>query len=295
MKKKINLLIITHNAERHYYFCNYLIENLDCNIKVILGAKKNRYQFTKIEKILIKLKKNFYKNVYNFFINKIFFYFGKKFYNEKYIIENEFFYGCKEKFIKNYEQLVLADISKSKGYLNDNKYIEIIKEGKFDVIAVMGSVLVNSKIINSSSLILNLHTGLSPYYRGGNTNCWPIIKNEYGAFGATIHKMSQGIDNGDIFSTKRILVEKKDSYSKINCRSIISGSKLMVDAINKYSRNEINFLKQWCFGKLFYNSDWNNYFAFKYYINLKKYINNHYIKQKEEFIKLKLVYNGKIL
>ena len=159
----------------------------------------------------------------------------------------------------------------------------------------MGSVLVNSKIINSSSLILNLHTGLSPYYRGGNTNCWPIIKNEYGAFGATIHKMSQGIDNGDIFSTKRILVEKKDSYSKINCRSIIRGSKLMVDAINKYSRNEINFLKQWCFGKLFYNSDWNNYFAFKYYINLKKYINNHHIKQKEEFIKFKLVDNGKIL
>lgn len=43
---------------------------------------------------------------------------------------------------------------------------------------------------------LNIHMGLSPYYRGSSCNFWALYDNNPGYVGATIHKLSRGLDSG---------------------------------------------------------------------------------------------------
>ena len=40
--------------------------------------------------------------------------------------------------------------------------------------------------------------GISPYYKGTNCNFWAIYDKNYQLVGATIHKLSEKIDGGDI-------------------------------------------------------------------------------------------------
>jgi folate-dependent phosphoribosylglycinamide formyltransferase PurN len=43
---------------------------------------------------------------------------------------------------------------------------------------------------------LNIHMGVSPYYRGSSTNFWAMYDKRPGMVGATIHLLSKGLDSG---------------------------------------------------------------------------------------------------
>lgn len=45
---------------------------------------------------------------------------------------------------------------------------------------------------------INIHMGISPYYRGSSTNFWAAYDRRFDLIGATIHRLSNGIDSGDI-------------------------------------------------------------------------------------------------
>src|SRR5438034_164847 len=45
---------------------------------------------------------------------------------------------------------------------------------------------------------LNIHMGVSPYYRGSSTNFWAMYDNRPDLVGATIHLLSRGLDSGPI-------------------------------------------------------------------------------------------------
>lgn len=45
---------------------------------------------------------------------------------------------------------------------------------------------------------VNLHLGISPYYRGSSCNFWALYDNRPEYVGATIHMLSKGLDSGPI-------------------------------------------------------------------------------------------------
>ena len=45
---------------------------------------------------------------------------------------------------------------------------------------------------------INIHMGISPYYRGSSCNFWAIYDGNPSYVGATIHLLSKGLDSGDI-------------------------------------------------------------------------------------------------
>jgi len=45
---------------------------------------------------------------------------------------------------------------------------------------------------------INIHMGLSPYYRGTACNFWALYDDRPAFVGATVHLLSRGLDNGPI-------------------------------------------------------------------------------------------------
>jgi len=286
----MKIIILTHNTDRHYYFCNQIIEKTGGVVGVITGAKLvNRGRY---EKFIRKIK-NIRYYLKNRFINTLFLSYGKKLLKEKKIAEKKFFEGAKEHFYNKHKELLLESLTPKYRSINSDYYISIIKKKKPDIIVVMGTSLIGKEIISSAKFVINMHTGLSPYYRGGNTNLWPFIEKDFGYFGVTIHLMSLGIDSGNIIFTNRPIISKDDNYGTINSKSIILGIDLMIKSIKLIENNKMNSIAQWTDGKLFFDRDWNSYLAYKYFKNRDKFLLTYCELQKNNTLaKIKLIENG---
>jgi len=170
--------------------------------------------------------------------------------------------------------------------INSPSIVEWILCRKPDLFLVMGTSLLRKKLISLPSLgILNLHTGISPYYRGGMTNLWPIVNFEPQFCGVTIHELDHKIDAGKIIHTDQPKINASDNFSSINSKSIILGTKLMIQSIERIiDSKSISGLRQWTKGKLFHNIDYNGLIAKKYFNAINNGIVRDFCNQTDEEI-----------
>ena len=71
---------------------------------------------------------------------------------------------------------------------------------KSDLYIVFGSSYLKGFLVDFlvSNKSINIHAGVSPYYRGTDSNFWASFDDNPHLVGATIHMLSKGLDNGPI-------------------------------------------------------------------------------------------------
>ena len=69
-----------------------------------------------------------------------------------------------------------------------------------DLYIVFGSSFIKGDLVNFlvDKKAINIHMGISPYYRGTDCNFWALYDNNPTMVGATIHLLSKGLDSGPI-------------------------------------------------------------------------------------------------
>ncbi|HEX3359311.1 MAG TPA: formyltransferase family protein, partial [Tepidisphaeraceae bacterium] len=69
---------------------------------------------------------------------------------------------------------------------------------KSDVFVVFGASYIKGALCDFlvERRALNIHMGVSPYYRGSSTNFWAMYDGRPDLVGATIHLLSRGLDSG---------------------------------------------------------------------------------------------------
>ena len=69
-----------------------------------------------------------------------------------------------------------------------------------DLFVVFGSSYIKGWLVDFlvERQAINIHMGLSPYYRGSSCNFWALYDQRPTYVGATIHLLSNGLDNGDM-------------------------------------------------------------------------------------------------
>ena len=138
-----------------------------------------------------------------------------------------------------------------KGAINDQKIVNKIMQMKPKLLICYGSSLIKSKLLqNFKGYFLNVHLGLSPYYRGSGTNIWPLINNEPHMVGATFMHIDEGIDTGKVIHQIRADIFEGDSPHDIGNRLIIKMTKVYKELILKF--DSLKIPKQIsCDGKLY--------------------------------------------
>tara|TARA_B100001094_G_scaffold331512_1_gene400107 strand:- start:1075 stop:1866 length:792 start_codon:yes stop_codon:yes gene_type:complete len=79
--------------------------------------------------------------------------------------------------------------------------IDMIKDYlKSDLYIVFGSSYIKGELIEFliNQNTINIHMGISPFYRGSACNFWALYDNNSHLVGATIHKLTKGLDDGPI-------------------------------------------------------------------------------------------------
>lgn len=124
-----------------------------------------------------------------------------------------------------------------RGAINGSAVVEEIIASSPDVVAAFGCSIVADPLIRAfPDRILNLHLGLSPYYRGSGTNLWPLVNDEPELVGATFMYLDEGIDTGEIIHQLRARVVPGDDQHRIGNRLIADAAIAMGEVLAVFDR-----------------------------------------------------------
>ena len=197
----MKILVLTSNNFRHIYFIHKISQTFN-QTTVIVQKKKKYYENQKRNSFLVR-----------------------KHFKEMKIIEQKWF-----KINLNKSYALIDDI-------NDPIFLDKIKRKNFDAVCLFGTAILNDTWLKIfPDKIVNLHLGLSPFYRGSATLFWPFANKELECLGTTIHLATKKVDGGKILH--RVLpnfIPYEDYYEMT--------SRLIMDSINIFPEIVLNYLK----------------------------------------------------
>ncbi|MBI2024681.1 MAG: hypothetical protein HYT03_01130 [Candidatus Harrisonbacteria bacterium] len=231
LESDISLVIITANALRHKFVTNQLIK--DFQVKgVISEIKRPLRQGDTVEENEIIAKHS----------------------RERDEKEIEYF-GAEKDFNLPTEKIMRVDYEEA----NSQKVYDWIKKLNPNYVVLFGSGIVRDPLLSEyKGRIINMHLGLSPYYRGSATTFWPFVEKEPECIGVTVHLAVLKVDAGSILGQSRPEINPDDGAHDIGYRNIIAGAELLTRCIREYSAGKIQPKPQRLdIGKVFKHKDFN--------------------------------------
>lgn len=164
--------------------------------------------------------------------------------------ENEWFAGVKE--CSSPPTKTVADI-------NSHDCISWAQDQNIDVVCLFGTAILGQAWLDAfSSRIVNLHLGLSPFYRGSATLFWPFVHRELEYLGTTIHLATAKVDAGNIIARIDADLRPKEGYYAITSRLVRDSIRRFPSAIDDFFSGKVPSQPQeFIAGRLCRKSDFN--------------------------------------
>lgn len=188
------------------------------------------------------------------------------------------FFGRFDQFPTNTPLLSLPH-----GEVNTLAVFEQILEKAPDYIILFGSSIIKPPLLeNYPGRVVNLHLGLSPYYRGSATNLFPFFYKEPEGVGATIHLATSKVDEGAILAQLRPQIQIEDDVHSIGNGVILEAGKLFPKVLQAWSQNKLIPRPQKEGGRICRNKDFNPSVLRTIQSNFQEGMLEDYLREKEE-------------
>ena len=130
------------------------------------------------------------------------------------------------------------------GDLNDLKLNDLDKFLKSDLYIIFGSSFIKGDLVKFliEKKAINIHMGISPYYRGTDCNFWALYDGNPHLVGATIHMLSKGIDSGEMLY-HAISNIKKDPF-EYTMSTVKAAFISIIERVNNKTLLDIKPIKQ---------------------------------------------------
>lgn len=211
----MKLLVLKGSSPRHEYFAERLAEIPGVEI---LELTPHRLGVGRLKKMLFRQPKTFFARVGKYAA------YAMMRWNRR---ERSFFgvQGGVER----------ENVTKRKvESLNDADAIAIAKKYAPDMIASFGIPIISDELIAVPKWgAVNLHGGISPEYKGGNTIFWPLLQGKPEMAGATLHYMVAKVDSGRLIAKVYPELDAYDDECSASCKTF------------KYATDEFVRLVEW--------------------------------------------------
>jgi methionyl-tRNA formyltransferase len=167
------------------------------------------------------------------------------------------------------------------GGCNDPLEIEAMQLMSPDVVLVFGTGLLKQPVIDAfPGRIINIHLGLSPYYRGAGTNFWPLVNGEPEYCGATIHFLDIGVDAGPIIGHVRPDIRSGDGPHDIGNKTIVAAAEALAAAASAHVRTPLRGIEQSGPGRVYRRKDFSASAVERLYANFAAGMIDEYLRQR---------------
>jgi folate-dependent phosphoribosylglycinamide formyltransferase PurN len=144
------------------------------------------------------------------------------------------------------------------GGCNDPTEVALMAATRPEAVLVFGTGILREPLLSAfEGRIINIHLGLSPYYRGAGTNFWPLVNREPEYVGATIHYLDAGIDTGPILAHARPRIDHGDGPHDIGNKTIVAAADALLEAATAHVAGQARAVPQTGGGRLYQRKDFN--------------------------------------
>jgi len=131
------------------------------------------------------------------------------------------------------------------GESNDQSTADWVTGLEADRLVLFGSSIIREPLLQLfAGRTVNLHLGLSPYYRGTASNFWPLVNGEPECVGSTIHLATPAVDGGPILRQTRPEVLAEDGSHDVGCKALVAGTAAMREALVVHAAGEARMSPQ---------------------------------------------------
>lgn len=103
--------------------------------------------------------------------------------------------------------------------INDRAVSRLLADTKPDLTIIIGTTKLNKETLGAARIVINIHGGFLPYYRGNHCFFFALYENAFDHIGSTIHFVDAGIDTGDIIDIVVPSLFPDDNAEKLYCRA----------------------------------------------------------------------------
>lgn len=265
MKK---ILIFSGNHPRHIFINKTFLE-YDFDVSLVLMKREN-------------LIPNYENNINNVDDLNI-----KRHFNERYIKEKSFFgiFESNDEIKNIYNNCNVLECEPES--LNTNKVKKFVQDFSPDFVFIFGTNIIKDPIIRIlPENTINLHLGLSPWYRGSATLFWPFYFLQPQYAGSTFHKIVVEPDAGDILHQCVPILNKGDEIHDVGVNTVLKSKEDLKKIISHIqNEKELIFHKQINSGKNFLTSEFRPEHLRVIYNQFNNDIVDFYLKNSERLSK----------
>lgn len=120
--------------------------------------------------------------------------------------------------------------------INSQAAIDFANAQAADFVAVSGTRMIKKKMLSQASAgkILNLHTGLSPYIKGGpNCTNWCLAEKKIHLIGNTVMWIDEGIDSGNLIGTEFVPLQGDEDLNQLHIKVMHHAHDLYIRCVDK--------------------------------------------------------------
>ena len=129
--------------------------------------------------------------------------------------------------------------------LDNNVDLDFIKNKEIDFVIVVayGQIIPDSFLNIKNLTFLNIHASLLPRWRGAAPIQRSIMEMDKET-GISIMKIIPKLDAGPFMLQEKITINERDNFSILSKSLSEIGSNLILDALNLFKKDEVNFINQ---------------------------------------------------
>lgn len=131
-----------------------------------------------------------------------------------------------------------------------------------DIVIVNGTRIIAKDILQcTKAVFINMHLGITPWYRGSHGGYWALRNNDPENFGTTIHLVDAGVDTGSVLKQVFIKPSKQDNFATFPVLQLAIGIGALKEVLQHVLKDDYTIKKNTEKGKMYYQPTIGEYFS----------------------------------
>jgi len=137
--------------------------------------------------------------------------------------------------------------------VNDESCKQLLEQLQPAIVLVNGTRIISKRILQcTNAVFINMHVGITPWYRGSHGGYWALYNNDIENFGTTIHLVDAGIDTGGILKQVFSRPTKADNFTTYPIIQVATSITPLKEVLLNIIKGEYSVQQKSEKGKLYY-------------------------------------------
>jgi methionyl-tRNA formyltransferase len=129
--------------------------------------------------------------------------------------------------------------------VNSQGLRELLRRLSPSVVVVTGTRIIGRDTLTATKApFINVHTGITPAYRGAHGGYWAVADGRPNLFGTTVHLIDEGIDTGPVIGQVTCDITESDSFATYPYLQLAHGLPVLLEAIRASLNGKMTLQEQ---------------------------------------------------